>query len=436
MPRSLFRSGVLLALLVFCLPGCGYFQGAKTDAGDDEFADFDNEENAEGNGDEANGDSKTPEGELKLKLKVGDRFPLKKRIEQVLTQGDGHGGVLVNRSIVEMMLSLVVEEVRDGNKCLSVRYHKVYYVHDIAGRQVEYNSERNQPAPTEALVYAGLKDNGFSFWIGPDNRLTELVGFQDFLQRCLQNVPPVYRDAVMRQLEGTQNEDGLANFVDDGIGLLPYSDDPRHPAVAVKVGSTWELKQRRSEGPIPMTASTRCMLKSLTDSTAEISLLGTIVGSTSPVTIRDGAKEMRVLLKSGRSMGSCTVDRRTGLPTQSEVNRFLEMTVQLPDGTEIPQRKEILTSITSYLDQSPGGVNIGMQRDAESDPLTGASGFGEDSGSNRISHAVGTDSNHDTDQRSDSRSRSRTSRGSGNISSSRNSNDGGKSSSSVFGRTN
>lgn len=396
---------VLISSFTLTLPGCSYFQGAESDT-DEEFAEFDKEE-SEKKDLEAD-ESKPTEGELELKLKVGDRFPLKKRIEQKLTQGDGQGGMLVNVSLLEMLLSLEVEEIRDGNKRLAVRYHKVHYGHNIAGRKVEYNSESNSAAPTEALVYAGLKDNGFSFWVGPDNRVMELVGFQEFLQRCLQNVPPSYRDPVLRQLEGTQNEEGLANFVDDGIGLLPYSDDPRHPAVAVKVGTMWELKPRRSDGPIPMSVSTRCVVKNLTDTAAEIGLMGKISGSQNPVTIQDGSRQMRIMLKGGHCSGFCTVDRRTGLPTQSEVNRFLEMTVTLPDGSEIPQRKEILTSITSFLDQGgPRESAIGMQRSSEPNPLTRASSFGQESGSNRVSQAGGFGNQGEAteDRRSEPRSR-------------------------------
>ena len=423
MPCSVFRSGVLLALMAISLPGCSYFQAAETDP-DGEFADFEKDEKDD-KAEEGEGrtkDSKLAEGELELKLKVGDRFPLKKRIEQRLTQGDGQGGTLVNVSMLEMLLSLEVEEVRDGNKRLSVRYHKVHYGHNIAGRQVEFDTERGGVAPTEALAYAGLKNNGFSFWIGPDNRVVELVGFQDFLYKCVQNVPPAYRDAVMRQLEGTQSDDGLANFVDDGIGLLPYSDDPRHPAVAVKVGSHWDLKPRRSEGSIPMSVSTRCVLKSLTDSSAEISLVGRITGSSSPVSVQEGTRNMRVLVKNGHCTGSCTVDRRTGLPTQSEVNRVLEMVVQLPDRSEIQQRKEVLTSITSFLDQTGvknDTISMSRDRDADSSQLARTSGFGRDSGSNKVTQAVGTSDMDDgggrghrserTDRRSDARSTSRTS---------------------------
>lgn len=412
MSFSRLRSRMTLGLLVFAcslalaLPGCSYFQGAESDT-DEEFAEFDKVDEPE-KSDLESAESKPNEGELELKLKVGDRFPLKKRIEQKLTQGDGQGGMLVNVSLLEMLLSLEVEEIRDGNKRLLVRYHKVHYGHNIAGRKVEYNSEMNAAPPTEALVYAGLKDNGFSFWVGPDNRVMELVGFQEFLQRCLQNVPPTYRDAVLRQLEGTQNEEGLANFVDDGIGLLPYSDDPRHPAVAVKVGTMWELKPRRSEGPIPMSVSTRCVVKNLTETSAEIGLMGKINGSQAPVTIQDGSRYMRVMVKGGHCSGFCTVDRRTGLPTQSEVNRFLEMTVQLPDGSEIPQRKEILTSITSFLDQGGNRESTtAMQRTPDSNQFTRTSSFGQESGVNRVSQAVGTSIPADgpEERRTDARAR-------------------------------
>lgn len=406
-----FRLALLLAALMFSLPGCSYFQ-AESEADDDEFADFDADEKSDSEEDKELADAaKAAEGELALKLKVGDRFPLKKRIRQILTQTETQSpsgrvngeATLTNVSDLEMLLSLEVEEIRDGNKRLGVRYHRVRYGHNIAGRRVEFSSEQPGPAPTEALAYAGLKDNGFSFWIGPDNRVVELVGFSEFLQRCLQNVPPAYRDAVMRQLEATQNDDGLANFIDDGIGLLPYSNDPSHPAVAVKVGSSWELKPRRSDGPIQTNIITRCVLKNLTETSAEIGLLGKIYGSTTPVAVQEGGRYMHVQVKGGICTGSCTIDRRSGLPTQSEVNKNLEMVVQLPDNTEIMQRKEVQTSITSFLDQAggPSGPSTVRTLDTPSQ-FAPTSNFGQENGSG-VTQAVGISSG---DERRESRSRS------------------------------
>ena len=212
MPFTAIRLSGLLALLFFInLSGCNYFQGSQADA-DADLAGLEDEDTKELDADSKR-DSSQSEGELELKLKVGDRFPLSKRVEQRLTQADGQG-VSVYRSLTEMLLSLSVEEIRDGKKLLSVRYHRVRYGHDIAGKKVEYASDSPpQTIPPEALAYAGLHENGFSFWIGPDNRVVELVGFAEFLQRCVRNVPPQHRPAVLAQLEGTHNENDLANFI-------------------------------------------------------------------------------------------------------------------------------------------------------------------------------------------------------------------------------
>lgn len=353
MPFTAVRLSVLPALLFFVsLPGCNYFQGRTSDA-DADLAELEDDDTRALDSESKRSEA-SAEGELELKLKVGDRFPLTKRVEQRLTQADGQGRLSVYRSLTEMLLSLSVDEVRDGNKLLSVRYHRVRYGHNFAGKTVDYSSDSpQQTIPPEALAYAGLHDNSFSFWIGPDNRVLELVGFAEFLQRCVRNVPPQHRQSVMAQLEGTHSEKDLSNFIDDGIGLLPYSNNPNHPAVAVKVGSAWDLKPRTSEGPIPMLVTTRCVLKDLTDSTAEISLIGKIAGDRAPVVVRDGTREMKVFVRGGHCSGTCKIDRRTGLPTNSMINRYLDMTVQMADGSEIQQRKDTLTSISSFLDQ-PG----------------------------------------------------------------------------------
>jgi Family of unknown function (DUF6263) len=392
MPFSPIRLAALVAALMFALPGCGYFQSKEADL-DDEFGEVGEDGKKSKDDDVLAGLTEDPEGELGLKVKQGDRFPLIKRIEQRLTQASGEG-MLVNRSVTELLLSLVVEEIKDGNKRFGVRYHRVRYGHNIAGRKVEYNSDSSdQMVPPEVMAYAGLKDNGFSFWIGPNNRVIEVEGFNEFLQRCVQNVPSQYRDAVLKQLLGAQGEDGLANFVDDGIGLLPYSEDPNRPAVSVKVGSVWELARRKSEGPIPMNISTRCLLKSLDEKSAEISLIGTITGSSTPVTVQNSGQKMRVQVKGGNCNGSCTVDRRTGLPTHSEVNRYIEMVVQVADGTEIQQRKEVITSITSYLEQTPPQQPLaGSTLPPSESPFERAVGARSESSSNRVTPAGGISS--------------------------------------------
>ena len=170
--------GIAIALAV-CCGGCDrvsqYWSDESADDADADLLGFEVE----------------PTGStLDLNLAVGDRFPLLKTVEQTLTQQTPAGPSL-SRSTLELLLAIEVEEVRDGNKRLGVRYHRVRYRQDIAGEQVEYDSEAPPHSlPAELQIYAGLLDNGFSFWIDADNQISELVGFNEFLTRCVRMVPP------------------------------------------------------------------------------------------------------------------------------------------------------------------------------------------------------------------------------------------------------
>jgi hypothetical protein len=316
---------------------------AQTDLEDDEFGEFGDGEAVAA--EDAGAQTLPDTANLSLQLDVGQRFPLMKTVEQRLTQVLP-SGVTVGHSRLDLQLSLSVEEVRGDRRRLGVRYHRVRYQQDLGGQSVEYNSDMpSLNIPPEAVAYAGLKDNGFSFWIGADNQVLELVGFPDFLRRCAQHVPVDQRAAVMHQLQTLRTEDGLASFVDDSIGLLPGAQ-----LSGLRVGSSWDLAPRTvSLGSGPgSTCTLRCLLKDLTDKSAEISL----VGSIGPSSYTDELRRVRLTVRNGQCTGQCTVDRTTGMPTRSRVERLLDMVAQLPDGTEIPQRKEVITTITAFLEQS------------------------------------------------------------------------------------
>lgn len=356
MSPTTLRWMLIGSLLCVSLSGCGYFQESVADD-DTELNELDGAESDQPSSEAesrllAGANSPIQEGLLELKIKVGDRFPLSKRVSHRLTQTDANG-ISENTSQTDMMLSLVVEDVQpDGRKLLSVHYHRVKYDQDLHGKKVSYSSDRpGEIVPPEAMLYAGLAKNGFSFWIGPDNKVIELVGFNDFLRRCLNAVPPQHVAVVQRQLESTRSEDGVANFIDDSIGLLPYSNDPKHPGVAVKEGGTWELAPRNSDGPIPTIVHTQCMLKELTPTSAEILLSGRISGNANPTVIRTADGSMKIQVKGGQCTGTCRVDRITGLPTQSRVQRYLEIGMETSDGKQIQQTKESVSEITSFLSQ-------------------------------------------------------------------------------------
>ncbi|MBI1347470.1 hypothetical protein GC163_14420 [bacterium] len=331
--------------------------GQSTSSTDDEFGDFadfdseketDREETAatdapaygQNDGNSAGMLSLPSAADLSLQLPVGARFPLVKTIEQRLTQQLSTGPV-VGQSKLELQLSLLVEEQQAARRRIGVRYHRVRYWQDLGGEVVNYDSAA-PPAitPPAALSYAGLKDNTFSFWLGPDNRVQELVGFNEFLRRCVANVPLDQRQNVLNQLSSLGSEDGLANFVDDSIGLLPNPADPQLAGQPLKIGSRWAV-------PSKMASATQCLLQELTPTNAQIA----IVGQISPSNYVDDLRHIKLSVQGGQCSGLCIVDRKTGMPTQCRIDRQVDMVAQLADGTQIPQRKEIVTTVTAFLDQ-------------------------------------------------------------------------------------
>lgn len=301
--------------------------------------------------------------ELALQLPVGSRFPLIKTIDQRLTQ-QLQSGPVVGHTHLELRMSLLVEEQKGQARRLGVRYHRVQYSQDLGGVAIQYDSDAPLSiVPQQALAYAGLKNNSFSFWLKPDNRVGELIGFEEFLRRCVAHVPPQERQAVLAQLASLSSEDGIANFIDDSIGLLPNPQDPQWAGQSLQIGSSWTPSEQNASasgsGP-----RTRCLLKGLTPQTAEIALLGQI----EPSSYVDDIRQLTLTVRGGQCTGTCVVDRQTGMPTQSRIDRVVEMVARLPDGTEIPQRKEVVTQVVAYLEQQasalPGVMQTGHQSPA------------------------------------------------------------------------
>lgn len=337
---------VVLPLVTSSL-GCQYLPFGQSTAEKDDLAGLMDDEAPADDENDPNFDATVEAGEFQLKLAKGRRFPLMKTVEQRITQASPNG-TIVGYSKLELALSLVVEELRDNDCRLSVKYHRVRFAQDLGGQVVSYNSE--EPAatiPPEALVYSGMKDNGFSFWLGADNQVLDLVGFDEFLQRCLRNVPADQRAAVAQQLQAMRTEDGLANFVDDSIGLLPNAAPGASSAGSLRIGSTWDVPVRKATRGDNAPSVTRCRLTNLDDRTAEIALAGSI----GPASYTDEVRRMRMNVRGGQTVGNCTVDRETGMPTKSRVERAIEMTAELADGKKIDQRKEVITTITAFLEQ-------------------------------------------------------------------------------------
>ena len=288
--------------------------------------------------------------DLALRLTPGMRFPLLKTVRQTLVQG-GAGGAgteapTAGWSELELLMGITVEEVTaDGRTRLGVRYNRVRYVQDVAGRTFEFDSRK--PAtdlPAEATVYAGMAGDGFRLWIGKDNKIADMADFDAFVERCLKQVPPEHRDRVTSRIAQTSGDESIANFVDDGLGLLPFR---ANHGTAAAVGDVWR-RERNFVRPIRLFLTEECTLAAVDEKIARIDVSGVISASKAFGPAELLAAEMQVAVRGGHSYGRCKVDRATGLPVESEVERLIELRVRTPEGTEYDQTKRVVTTIRAF----------------------------------------------------------------------------------------
>ena len=206
---------------------------------------------------------------------------------------------------------------------------------------MEFDSD-NPPAQISEAVsaYAAMKGNGFSFWIGSDNRIVSVEGFKEFLEGCLRNVPEHHRANVMQFIEAGAGEGGISNFVDNSIGLLPYGNH-------TEVGEEWQREDHVGK-PVPLHVRSKYTLKELTHDYAVVDIHGVIDPSTSVHALDRTQGGARVSVMGGTVTGACTLYRESGLPKESRVVRAMDMVVQLSSGPQFRQSKTIVTTIESY----------------------------------------------------------------------------------------
>jgi len=331
----------LVPFFATIISGCGWFSGEEAEEFSDDIAGLETTNEADVQTASAN------EERLELKLNVGDRFPLRKTVEQTLFQTTPQGEI-TSQSRLELLLAITVEVIREDRKRLGVRYHHIRYSQNVAGKNLAYDSRNPQhPVPLEVQAYHGLVDNGFSFWIGPDNKISDLVDFHSFLTRCVRDVPFEQRQSVITKLAGTSGEEGIANFVDDSIGLLPYNINQNGGGTSVKVGETW-LRKRQIVRPIPLYLNSTCTLTALTDRYAEIDIVGDVTPSSTYGPSDQPHNNVSITVRGGRSFGHCRIDRNSGLPINSRVELALDMVVKIANGTQFEQKKKIVTTIDTY----------------------------------------------------------------------------------------
>lgn len=277
---------------------------------------------------------------LKLNLKPGDKFPLRKIVEQELIQDSVRGSEERIKTRLELMFAISVVNQVDDRTQLKVRYDRVRYSHRVGEDILEYDSTRPPlEIPHTLRAYHDMVGDGFTFWLGQENQIVAVDGFTDFLNRCLRNVPETEKHLVVLGIEAGSGEAGIANFVDNSIGLLPYQAAP-------KPGDTWSRPSHIGR-PVPMHVNNIYTLQHLDDTLATVDIRGQITPSTT-MTAQGTEQGVRVTVTGGETSGRCVIFRETGLPQQSRVEQIINMNVLVTGALEFKQQKKITTTITAF----------------------------------------------------------------------------------------
>jgi hypothetical protein len=270
----------------------------------------------------------------------GEQFPVIRTVTQSLTQTSSQG-TTIGTSRLEAEMILATEETRDdGRTRLGVQFERLRYARDLAGDKFEFDSQA-APAqvPSDVLPYRGLAGNRFALWVGHDNRVQELVGFADFLDRSLSGMSPTGRAAIATRFDALPPEEIVSEFLDESIGLLRDDSLLHGPSTSlVKAGASW-TRSRNFAAPVPHHVNTRYSIVTCTPESAEVDVLGTV---TPP---REAAAQPQtVVIHRGHIFGRCRIDRRTGLPIDSQIEQRLEMHIPSADGHNIEQQKRVVTT--------------------------------------------------------------------------------------------
>jgi hypothetical protein len=297
--------------------------------------------------------SQPAKSQLALHLRAGDRFPLRKIIEREVAQTTPDGQPQRHQLRIELTLGMTVDEVRDGRTRFRVRYDRVRYTHHLPDEVIDYDSA-SPPAqlPLSILAWHAMVGDGFSFWVGRDNQIAAVEGFHEFLDRCLAGIPAERREEVILSIESSSGENGVSDFVDNAIGLLPYGE--------VKTpGQSWE-RSRHIGRPVPMVLDNTYTLKELDDQRAVVQITGTITPSTTLMdTEHADISKVRMTVRSGSTWGTCVLFRDSGLPQQSRVEHDILMTVHMSGGRQFDQRVRGATTIEAFPMQIGAATVIG-----------------------------------------------------------------------------
>ncbi|HUG20835.1 MAG TPA: hypothetical protein VMM56_17735, partial [Planctomycetaceae bacterium] len=216
--------------------------------------------------------------EPRLQLREGVQKYYRRIVEQKLHE---QTGIVFERvwERVELFMSLTVREASADTAWIEVTFHEVRYQHELGAHRIVYDSRSQAEIPPEALVYSGLKDNGFSFQVDASNRVVDVRDFEKFLNQCYRSSRRSDRQEALLNL-GKSTADprerimAAMSFLDESIALLPAgklaAGEP-----GSHIGTKWEQSSFRSRR-VPTEEKLELGLIHVSGDVAHFKLAGTI----------------------------------------------------------------------------------------------------------------------------------------------------------------
>lgn len=244
--------------------------------------------------------------ELRLKLRAGDRFHLRRTLEQEMT----HRPRGVETKLKQKFGAEYAVEVRsagaDGTAELAVQYYRLTYELDGPDGRIEFDSSAPPDViPPPARMFAATAGHSLTALLGPDGTVREVRGGDELfamLSATLDLAEGAARDRARESWRQQVGEAALTEDLELALRVLP----PR----AVRPGQTWTTQVVLST--IQATATRQFTLKSLEGGVATIDFTARLAPiPNAPASETEG---MRMTTEvSGTQQGTCRVDSSSGL---------------------------------------------------------------------------------------------------------------------------
>ena len=208
----------------------------------------------------------------------------------------------------------------------------------------------------DAVPYAGLPGNGYSLIVGPDHRVRKIIGYDEFPERFMFDVPCDRRETLMNEVAVRFGDEAVVEFILDTVGLLPF-DKGAGPELAccVQEWDSWKYERRLMQ-PVPVSLKSTCHLIRVTPTSSEIEIEGRISSGQTYIT-KHVKSAGSVRINGGSTSGTCVVDRRTGVPKEVHCQEVLNIEIDTPGGILVSQEKQLTSTIRLF----PTGTRPGCQ---------------------------------------------------------------------------